>query len=422
MADVSVLDVGLYGKRIGALMLLPGDQTLFTFDQDYIDNPERPTLSLSFKDSLGELITDIRPTRTRVPPFFANLLPEGALRDYLARKAGVNLRREFFLLWILGRDLPGAITITPADGEAWPPETGVQVDAGQLSRDTILRFSLAGVQLKFSAVMEATGGLTIPTEGVGGSWIVKLPSMKFDGVPENEYLMMELARAIGIDVPEVQLIPMSQIAGLPDDVARMEGNVLAVKRFDRTEDGMPVHIEDFAQVFGLYPEIKYERASYRNIAEVLWTEIGADGITEFIRRLVFNALIGNADMHLKNWSLMYPDRRQAALSPGYDFVSTIAYLPDTNMALTLGRSKAMTELSVDQLSYLAAKARLPEKLVLDAGRETVERFLDVWKWGRPAHAVNPKIAEQVNELIGYIPLVKEANARFRGQSAQTTKV
>ena len=55
---------------------------------------------------------------------------------------------------------------------------------------------------------------------------------------------------------------------------------------------------------------------------------------EFLRRFVFNALIGNADMHLKNWSLIYPDRRAAMLAPAYDFVSTIAYLPDDRLALT----------------------------------------------------------------------------------------
>lgn len=407
MVDVSVLDVGLHGKRIGTLTLLPGDQTWFAFDQDYIDDPKRPTLSLSFKDTLGGLMSDHRPVRTRVPPFFSNLLPEGALREYLASKAGVSPRREFFLLWMLGRDLPGAITITPADGDAWPPETDHEVKTGQLSRDTILRFSLAGVQLKFSAVMEATGGLTIPAEGVGGSWIVKLPSTKFDGVPENEFTMMELARAIGVDVPEVRLVPLDQIGGLPSDVARMAGNALAVRRFDRTDDGKAVHIEDFAQVFGLYPEKKYGQASYRNIAEVLWAETGADGVAEFVRRLVFNALIGNADMHLKNWSLIYPDGRQAVLSPGYEFVSTIAYLPDTKMALTLGRSKTMTELTLDQLSYFAAKARLPEKRVLDAGREVVGRFAETWKGGDAIGDVWPQAIPYINNLLGQIPLVGE---------------
>jgi len=87
MTELPVLDVALYGERIGSLTLLPGDRTLFVFGEGYIDNPERPTLSLSFKDSLGGLITDIRPTRTRGPAFFANLLPEGALREYLANKA-----------------------------------------------------------------------------------------------------------------------------------------------------------------------------------------------------------------------------------------------------------------------------------------------------------------------------------------------
>ncbi|HEC17575.1 MAG TPA: type II toxin-antitoxin system HipA family toxin, partial [Sedimenticola sp.] len=382
MADVSVLSVSLYGDPIGTLTLLPGDQTLFSFDQAYIDNPGRPTLSLSFKDSLGDLITDIRPTRTRVPPFFSNLLPEGHMRDYLAKKAGVSSKREFYLLWVLGRDLPGAITVTPAEGEPWPPQIAGEGGAEETARAHALRFSLAGIQLKFSAMQAETGGLTIPAEGVGGSWIVKLPSMKFEGVPENEFAMMELARAIGIDVPELRLVPLQDIAGLPDDMARLEGNALAVKRFDRLDSGGAVHIEDFAQVFGLYPEKKYERASYRNIAEVLWAETGEEGIAEFIRRLVFNVLVGNADMHLKNWSLIYPDRKTTALSPGYDFVSTIAHLADDKMALTLGRSKKMADLSLDQLAYLAAKARLPEKLVLDTARETAERFMTAWDGGR----------------------------------------
>lgn len=411
MADVSVLTVALYGERIGTLSLLPGDQTLFVFDQAYIDNPERPTLSLSFKDEFGGLMTDLRTTRTRVPPFFSNLLPEGALREYLAKKAGIDPQREFFLLWVLGRDLPGALTISPTDAEAWPSEKEGEALPEAAFHEAALRFSLAGVQLKLSAVMEATGGLTIPAEGVGGSWIIKLPSMKFEGVPENEYAMMELARAIGMDVPEAQLIPLKAIAGLPGDMARLEGNALAVKRFDRISGGA-VHIEDFAQVFGVYPEKKYERASYRNIAEVLWAETGEEGVAEFIRRLVFNVLIGNADMHLKNWSLIYRDRKTAALSPAYDFVSTIAYLPDEKMALTLGRSKAMTELSLDQLRYLAAKARLPEKLVLDAAKGTVVQFMDVWQGGRSDLGNGPNVAGPINALLARIPLIREvASAR-----------
>ena len=172
------------------------------------------------------------------------------------------------------------------------------------------------------------------------------------------------------------------ISGAPSSALRSlscsAGPALAVERFDRAEDGTLIHIEDFAQVFGVYPENKYKRATYRNLAEVLWAETGEEGISEFIRRLVFNALIGNADMHLKNWSLIYPDGYTAAIAPGYDFVSTIPYIEDDAMALKLVRSKKMAEFSFEAVAHLAAKARLPEKLVLSVARETVARFKDAW--------------------------------------------
>ena len=108
MPDVSVLNVLLYGERIGTLTFLQGERTLFAFNDTYINNENRPTLSLSFKDNLGTLITDLKPTRQRVPTFFANMLPEGEMLEYLAKRAGVNPKREFFLLWILGKRPPGS--------------------------------------------------------------------------------------------------------------------------------------------------------------------------------------------------------------------------------------------------------------------------------------------------------------------------
>jgi len=104
-----------------------------------------------------------------------------------------------------------------------------------------------------------------------------------------------------------------------------------------------------------------------------------EGIAELVRRLVFNTLIGNADMHLKNWSLIYRDQRQPALAPGYDFVSTIAYLSDEEMALKLGKTKKMTDLTVDQLKYFAGKAALPETLVVGSAQETIEAFKTFWE-------------------------------------------
>jgi len=153
MADVSVLEVLLYGDPIGTLTRVPGDRSLFAFNEDYIADEERPVLSLGFNDSLGQLITEFRPYGPRVMPFFSNLLPEGRMRGYLAERAGVNPEREFFLLWALGSDLPGAITIKPIDGDELPPVAGHDGDHDDDRNEKVLRFSLAGVQLKFSAII-----------------------------------------------------------------------------------------------------------------------------------------------------------------------------------------------------------------------------------------------------------------------------
>ena len=178
MAEVISLAVRLYGRTIGLLTRLPTDQTLFTFDEAYVDDPERPTLSLSFKDSYGALITQQRATQTRLLPFFSNLLPEDPLRSYLAQRAGVNPVREFFLIRALGRDLPGAVEIVADDSDAATLDDALDSTQAADSEGRALRFSMAGVQLKFSAVQRAKGGLTIPTDGVGGSWIVNRSSCR----------------------------------------------------------------------------------------------------------------------------------------------------------------------------------------------------------------------------------------------------
>jgi len=220
MPDVSILDVRLYGRSIATLTHVQGDRTLFAFNEDYVADPERPTLSLSFKDDLGGLITQVKPTQRVLPPFFSNLLPEGHLRQYLAERAGVNQQREFFLLWALGQDLPGALDVRPLEGEALPP-----AKAEDIRRLNALRFSLAGIQLKFSALDNGAkrGGLTIPAQGTGGSWILKLPSPQFAGVPENEFSMMNLARVMGMDIPPLQLVELDAIEGLPDGIGDAQG-------------------------------------------------------------------------------------------------------------------------------------------------------------------------------------------------------
>lgn len=375
----NALVVSLGGRRVGIINRLAPDHQIFSFEQEYIDAPERPTLSLSFKSQSGGLVTSVRPTSLRLPPFFSNLLPEGHLRTYLAQRAGVKSEREFFLLLALGADLPGAITALPLDADGRVEVMGERAESGDRGASAALRFSLAGMQLKFSAIMEASGGLTIPVSGMGGAWIVKLPSARFPVVPENEHVMLELARAVGIRVPANHLIDVRDIVGLPEDAGHMAGRALAVERFDRGPNGQRIHMEDFAQVFGLFPDAKYERRSYANIAAVLWAEVGEEGTHEFVRRLTFSVLIGNADMHLKNWSLLYADGRTPALSPAYDFVAALPYLPSDKLALSFGGSRSLDMVSPEQVRRFADTAHLPVSPIWRIVRETVERTVLAWK-------------------------------------------
>ncbi|MCX6544132.1 MAG: type II toxin-antitoxin system HipA family toxin [Acidobacteria bacterium] len=399
---VETLEVRVGDIAVGTLARLQDDATFFVFDPAYAADVNRPTLSLGYKGRDGNLVENLRPTRTKLPAFFSNLLPEGHLRQYLASRGAVHPDREFFLLWLVGADLPGAVVATASDG-ALPPRTEEE-EPTHLEDDRPLRFSLAGVQLKFSAVMETSGGLTLPVGGVGGDWIVKLPSSRFKAVPETEYAMMTLAAAVGIQVPEVRLVPTSEISHLPADLPEGFGQTLAIRRFDRAEAGARIHIEDFAQVFNLYPNDKYARASYANIAEVLWAETGEAGASEFVRRLVFNVLIGNGDAHLKNWSLIYPDGRTTTLAPAYDLVGTVAYLPNQHLALSLAGTKDFTKIDADRLRSFAEKGGLPTRAVLRIARETAQAVRDIWPQHEPIRMLPDDIRRAIEHHMTTVPL------------------
>ncbi|MGH8305915.1 MAG: HipA domain-containing protein, partial [Steroidobacteraceae bacterium] len=146
------------------------------------------------------------------------------------------------------------------------------------------------------------------------------------------------------------------------------------------------------------------------IAAVLWTETGEAGVVEFVRRLVFNMLIGNADMHLKNWSLIYPNRRTTAIAPAYDFVSTITYLPEDKLALKFVDSKEFSSVNRDQFQRFTTKARLPMKATLDTMHETVARFGDVWL--NPGAVVIPeRVRHAIDRHLPTVPLWAEERSK-----------
>lgn len=189
---------------------------------------------------------------------------------------------------------------------------------------------------------------------------------------------MSLASKLGIDVPEIDLVPLEAIDELPDGITSYGASAYAIRRFDRTGGG-PVHIAHFAQFFGVYADDKYENASYRQTLSVLAIEADEASAVESVRRLTYSVLIGNGDMHLKNWSLIYPDQRRPILAPAYDLLSTIAYIPEEDSALKFHRSREWESFTYRELEMIADKTRLPSHIVISTAKDTVERFDALWE-------------------------------------------
>ena len=368
------LRVLLDDLQVGTLSQDRNDRCEFRLLESYKQAYPRPVLGQVFLDDLDQ----VQRTRSKVPPWFSNLLPEGPLRDLVAERASVAPSRELYLLRHLGEDLPGAVRIVvdPTAGES--EESGESEEESGREDDDSWHFSLAGVQLKFSA-RRGERGLTIPVSGRGGDWIVKLPDARDPRVPENEYATMRWAQASGIPIPELELVNVSEISGLPNSIGNFhESRALAVRRFDRRPDGGRVHMEDFAQILGLYPEEKYRKYNYETMASLVYSLNGEEGLETFVLRLVFTVASGNGDAHHKNWSLLYPDGNRAELSPAYDQVSTIPYKTDDRQALNFARSKRWEDVGIESFRRMARNIGADESRMVEHTRAAMEVIVQTW--------------------------------------------
>ena len=401
------LNVYLHGVFVGKILRLNDGRIEFLLDEEFRLEKNHYTLSRSFIQADGEVRNSEKPASSgQVPSFFSNLLPEGALRTYLAKIAGVTEHREFELLELLGADLPGAVEVRRHDVASSNVPALTPLEANSYKP---LRFSLAGVQLKFSAIEKAAGGLTIPAQGIGGDWIVKLPSTRFARVPENEFSMMSIAGAVGIAIPEIKLTPMAEIEGLPSEVTNLgEANALVIKRFDRVS-GRRIHIEDFAQVLSQRPFDKYNpQINYTHLTQLVSGVTTESCVLDFARRLMVNAITGNGDMHLKNWSFIYPDGRTPELSPAYDLLCTTIYIPEDGLALKLGKARRWQDLTLDDFGKVAEGAGLDQQLFVEAAVDTVEKFQVIWPDQARSLPMSEDLVASIGKQLNSCPAISHA--------------
>lgn len=381
----NALQICLHGNPVGFTVRLADGRNQLLFSPEYLNTPasQRHTFTLAQLQNPAYL-TEIRGHHQRLDPSLSNLLPEGVLMEWYAQHLKIALHDEFALLAATGRNLAGAITAELYNGPLpdWVVKRGIAVRESEVIDMTeSLHFSLSGVQMKFSGTHK-DGRFVVGDAIDGEQWILKTPSTIHAHVPANEYTAMRLAEAVGVEIPEIRLISLSSMDNLPDLQLPDETDVYAVKRFDRQNDGRPIHTEDFAQVFSVYPHEKYGRINYEQIGRVLlqYSTQGLADVCEMARRLLVNILLANGDAHIKNWSLIYPDGILPKLVPAYDIVSTLPYIAtDKGPALNMAREKDWQKLSFDHFRRWADRIGAPWPPIQAQLQQTLELAKEKWQ-------------------------------------------
>ena len=279
--------------------------------------------------------------------FFSNLLPEGLIRQHIARRLGISEDNDWELLAALGGDCAGALAVRRSPGEekadyrelpldelhelAASPHPGLaQIAGGQL------RLSLAGAQDKLPVRATETGAYSLPLGAAASTHIIKFAGRDFAHLTANEVLVTDIGGRLDLPVVNARLD------------ARFDPPLCVVERYDRAVDAdgtvRRIHQEDVCQALGLPYTRKYEVEGGPDIGAVnaLIQAHSPDPIGDtrsLIRWLIFAVLAGNADAHAKNLSLLH-DGAAPRLAPFYDLLSTCVY-PGLSRKLALsvaGRS------------------------------------------------------------------------------------
>jgi serine/threonine-protein kinase HipA len=271
----------------------------------------------------------------------------------------------------------------------------------------VVKFSLAGVQLKFTAVADGER-LTVPGRGADGRYILKVASDRYPGLPEAEMAGMTLARAAGVDTARCELVPVERIEGIPHDLLNHGPNVLAVERFDRGADGTRSHIEDAGQIIGAVGERKYTMATTETVLNMVRrfsTDHRID-ILEAVRRVVVDVLLGNGDNHLKNWSFHFPAPGEIRLSPAYDIVPTVLFNPADQMALRFVQTHQFETVNLHRFARVASFLKLDEDLIVGEVAATIAHARDSWPDLAPKF-LDPERARRMLNRFASLPLVHE---------------
>lgn len=324
-----VLGVWLHGELVGTLRQTAVARLRLDFDADWLAGTPlgAPSLSLGLPAS-RTAHRDLDGTRRPVSAFVNGLLPEGQLLQQVTSRWGVSTIDTMGILRHVGAECAGAVQFLP---EGQRPALGQlrllssdEVDELVSTLPTLappsgaeIQASLAGVQEKV-LLTSTDDGWAWPEDGAPSSHIIKPEPLQgvIAGLVQWEHWGLEVAARAGLPAARSRL---HEFGGR---------TALVVERYDRTTNGDRVHQEDFCQALGLDPQAKYESepeasalGSRLSRVVALASPFALDPTAlreDLLRQVTFNACLGNADAHSKNYSLLLPTDGTVGLAPLYD--------------------------------------------------------------------------------------------------------
>ncbi len=402
------LSVCLNHDYVGRLWLDEQRCFVFQYAESWLSSSIAIPLSLSLPLIDEPYIADT------ARPFFTNLLPETELRYAIARKLGVSYKNDYALLEAIGGECAGAVSLLPEgqkpdkEGYYQPlSKRGLHELIEQLPRRPMLagesdmRLSLAGVQNKLPVYFDGEQ-VSLPHGGLPSSHILKPVIREYQNSTINEAYCMKLAQAVGLSVPDVTLL------------RTQKQWLYLIRRYDRELDGHKItrlHQEDFCQALSILPEVKYEKEGGIGFAGCfkLIREQSIQPVIDLQQLLnwaVFNYLIGNADAHGKNVSLLLT-AQGPKLAPFYDLMSTAIYPDLTNKpAMKIGGEDRYQWIIARSWQKFAEETGVSFKLVKQALEKMSENLAQK----------APKLAQQFEQDFGNVGVVRKIQSIIEQRS------
>lgn len=378
---METLNVYLKGIKAGTLVSDKG-RLSFTYDEQYLSNPAAAPLAYSLPLASPPYQGGV------VISFFSNLLPDERVRHRIAKYLGISHENTFALLKRIGEDCAGAVALIPPEREQRSHASAEYKQLNEEETHTILaglperplnvgaedfHISGAGAQDKLVACVK-DGKIWLPLNGTPSTHIIKPGIPQFPESVFNELYCMRLAAACGLNTAQCDILYVKDIP------------YYVTLRYDRQIiNGIwtRLHQEDFCQLLGYAPEVKYESEGGPRLLqcfELLRSmELPAIDTIEFLKRIVYIFLIGNGDAHAKNFSILY-SHRGAHLAPAYDLLSTAVYpnLPP-KLAMKIEGRNSLEWISRAKFIRMGTKAGLSPALInkeINKLLSQMERALD----------------------------------------------